>query len=158
MKKNINSNSGITIAALIITIIVMMIIAAISVYEGRELIAKSRIQTLEANMLKIQAKAKAYAEEIDAKIWTINNSNDKENKRKEEFSSKGLTRIGETDTYTVTNDGLVKMGLNDLKNEVYTVIYSNEYKSIDVQYSEGVSYKGNTYTKLSELEHVLSQY
>ena len=73
MMKN---NSGITLLALIIIVIVLIIIASISVYEGKELIAKSKVQTLETNMLIIQAKAKSYAEEIDAKIWTDNNKDE----------------------------------------------------------------------------------
>ena len=75
MKKN---NSGITLMVLIITIIVLIIIASISVYEGKELIIKSKINTIKTNMLTIQAKAKSYAEEIDVKIWA---ESDKDTKR-----------------------------------------------------------------------------
>ena len=86
MNKLIKKDSGITLVALVITIIIIMILASISVYEGKQIIAKSKVQTLETNMLTIKAKAKVYAEEIDAKVWTYKDS-EKGAKRDEEFSS-----------------------------------------------------------------------
>ena len=85
MRKN---NSGITLLVLVITIVVLTIIASITVYEGKELIDKSKVQTLETNMLTIQAKVKAYAEEIEAKVWALEDgagNNQKDGKRKSEF-------------------------------------------------------------------------
>ena len=38
MKKKLKKNSGITILALVITIIIMMIIGSISIYEGKQVI------------------------------------------------------------------------------------------------------------------------
>ena len=84
MKKN---DSGITLLVLVITIVVLTIIASIAVYEGKELIEKSKVQTLQTNLLTIQAKAKAYAEEIEAKIWTENDETRKANKRNELFAN-----------------------------------------------------------------------
>ena len=89
MKRN---DSGITLLALIIMIIVLIIIASISVYEGRELIEKSKVQTVETCMLTIQAKAKAYAEEIESKIWN-KGDNDKESAKITNFDNKGFFRI-----------------------------------------------------------------
>lgn len=163
MKKN---NSGITLLALIIIIIVLIIIASISVYEGRELIAKSKVQTLETNMLTIQAKAKSYAEEIDAKIWTEKEDN-KDSKRNEEFAKKEFkspsveipSEVNDTNCvfYQISEKGLTDMGLDDLKNEIYIVSYGkDDYKNIDVIYPKGVSYKKVTYYTLSKLKNALS--
>ena len=146
-------NSGITLVALVITIIVMMIIASIAVYEGKELIQQSKIQTIETNMLTIQAKAKAYAEEIDSKVWALS---DKESKRENEFEKKGLENVGEKQ-YKVTNDGIEKMGLSDLKGDEYIVEFDSDYKVRDVIYSKGIKYKGETYNKLSEIQQVLDE-
>lgn len=155
MKKTINNNSGITLIVLVITVIVMTIIASIVVYEGKELISKSKAQTIETNMLTIQAKAKAYAEEIESKVWALGSN--KESERTSEFSSKGLTRENDTSTeYTVTDTGLENMGLSELKGEVYVVIFSNNYKTIDVEYSQGIKYEGKTIKLLSELQKALS--
>lgn len=163
MKKN---NSGITLLALIIIVIVLIIIASISVYEGRELIAKSKVQSLESNMLTIQAKAKSYAEEIDAKIWTEKEEN-KDSKRDEEFGKKGFenpsveipSEVDNTNRvfYQISENGLTNMGLDDLKNEIYIVSYDkDDYKKIDVIYPNGVTYKGTQYFTLSKLKNALS--
>lgn len=181
MKKN---NSGITLMALVITIIILVVIASISVYEGKELIAKSKVNTLETNMLTIQAKAKAYAEEIDAKIWTDsdsasdvdeNGNTPKDNARNTEFTSEkkafsgpvnninqsALQQVSQEITnnyvaYQVTGNALTIMGLGEIKDETYIVIYSKDnYKQMDVIYPNGVSYNNNIYYTLSALQEVL---
>ena len=164
MKKN---DSGITLIVLVITIIVLIIIVSITVHEGKDLIIKSKIQTLETNMLTIQAKAKVYAEEIDSKIWT---ETDKDSARNTEFLDKGFknpttsidTKYINIDTtnyvaYEVTDTALTKMGLDDIKDETYIVLYDKEdYKKMDVIYPEGVIYNKNQYYALSELQNVLN--
>jgi len=182
MKRN---DSGITLIVLIIIIIVLIIIASITAYEGKELISKSKIQTLENNMLTIQAKAKAYAEEIDAKIWTESDSESdvdengntpKDVARNKEFTAPkigftGPINITNSDilgqisqeitnnyaAYEVTGDALVNMGLKDLKNEKYIVIYSKDnYKLMDVIYQNGVKYEKTMRYTLSNIQSVLS--
>lgn len=163
MKRN---DSGITLIVLVLIIIILIIIASISIYEGKELIAKSKVQTLETNMLTIQAKSKAYAEEIDAKIWT---ENDKDLARNTEFANKGFENpsssldskygIELTDyiSYTIEEEALSAMGLDDIKNEKYIVVYAkNDYNKIDIIYVNGVKYKKVTYYTLSNLKNALS--
>ena len=153
MKKN---NSGITLVALIITIIVMIIIATISLYEGKEIIQKSKVQTIQTNMFSIQAKVKAYAEEIDAKVWALSN---KEEKRKSEFNNRGLNGPNSNEgklEYTITQDALKKMGLETLNASDYTVVFNTSYTDIDIKYNPGIKYKNVTYTTLSGLEEVLN--
>lgn len=161
MNKIMKNNKGITLAALVITIIIMIIIASIAVYEGTEMISKSKVQTIQTNMLTIQAKAKAYAEEIEAKVWALKEGtgeNKKEGKRQKEFKNKGL--IGPTESngkleYTFDDDGLKNMGLDELNASDYIVIFSNDYNSIDVKYKNGIQYENNTYYTLSELEQAM---
>ncbi len=181
MKKN---NSGITLLVLVITIVVLTIIASITVYEGKELIDKSKVQTLQTNMLTIQAKTKAYAEEIEAKIW-VKDGDEKETARNNGFLDKGefkrlpyqednLTQThlehlseeiksGGYSAYLVTGSALEKMGLNDISNEIYYVVYNqkeneneNDSMLIDVIYKEGIRYNKNTYYTLSEIQNALS--
>lgn len=154
MKEMVKNNKGITLAALVITIIVMTIIASIAVYQGKEIIAKSKVQSLETNMLTIQAKARAYSEEIESKVWALS---DKEDQRTQAFSEKGLTRINSTDEYTVENTALTAMGLGELTGEEYTVIFSDNYKSIDVKFTAGIKYNNKLYYKLSEIQTALRE-
>jgi len=154
MNKLIKRNSGITIIALVLTIIIMMIIMSIAVYQGKDIIRKAKLQTLETNMLTIQAKAKSYAEEIDAKVWALGDN--KESKRDELFSEKGLEKTA-TNEYKVTDEGLETMGLDELKGEEYTVIYSNDFNSIDIKYGSMVTYNNKSINKLSELQKELGE-
>ena len=55
----LKNNSGITLIALSVTIIVLLILVSISASAGTKIISKSKAQTLETNMLTIQAKVKA---------------------------------------------------------------------------------------------------
>ena len=181
MKRN---DSGVTLLVLVITIVVLTIIASITVYEGKELIDKSKVQTLETNMLTIQAKAKAYAEEIEAKVW-VKEGEAKETARDKAFLDKGefkrlpfqeenlsqahLNHLSDEiktegySAYLVTGSALEKMGLNDISNEIYYVVYNqkeneneNDSMLIDVIYKEGIRYNKNTYYTLSEIQNVLS--
>ncbi len=171
MKKN---NSGITLLVLVITIVVLTIIASITVYEGKELINKSKIQTLETNMLTIQAKAKAYAEEIEAKIW-VKEGDDKESARNTEFQSKKFTNSVSVDSsilnqvneevisdgyyaYTVTGEALTDMGLDDINTETYIVVYnSSDCKKIDIIFPEGIKYNKKSLYTLSEIHKELTK-
>ena len=159
MKKIIN-NKGITLMALVVTIIVMMIIASIAVYEGKEIVDRSKVQTLQTNMLTIQAKAKAYAEEIEAKVWALSNENNKkEDKRKMEFALKGFTNPTSNNgkiEYTINDTALKTMGLDDSKASDYTVIFSSDYSDIDIRYNPGIKYEKKIYNLLSDLQEGLS--
>ena len=176
MNKKIRSNSGVTLAVLVITIIVMIIIITVSVNVGKDIIKKSKVQTLETNMLTIQAKAKSYAEEIEAKVWAYSGS-EKDTKRNAKFEEKKMWCVEQADISHfldyVSNDeiqedpvaywvksgsgeALEVMGLDDIKDEQYIVIFSKiNYKQMDVIYPEGVTYGGNSYYTLSALQKKL---
>lgn len=78
MNKKVKNEKGITIIALIITVVVLVIIASISITAGSQLIQEAKTQTIETNMLAIRAKAKSYAEEIEAATWALSSSEDPE--------------------------------------------------------------------------------
>ena len=170
MKNCIQKNSGITLIALTITIIIMMILASISIYEGKGIIRRSKMQTLETNMLTIQAKSKSYAEEIEAKIWT---ESDKSSARDDEFSNRGFDNATSTVTteqlnqisdeiknsyvaYTVNKYALKNMGLGELKEGEYLIIFNeNDYNLMDVIYINGAEYNENIYYSLSSLQEAI---
>ena len=124
-------------------------------------------------MLTIEAKAKAYAEEIEAKIWN-KSGGEKDSARNTKFSEKHMNVVSDVGqgvdkvsndiksdylAYEVTNQALTDMGLEEVdteENEKYIVIFSKEnYKLMDVIYYTGVTYKGETYYTLSDLKDVL---
>ena len=60
MQKNIKKENGITLIALGVTIIVLLIIASIGVYSGKETIKQAQLEEMRTTMLLIQAKSKEY--------------------------------------------------------------------------------------------------
>lgn len=56
--KVIREQKGVTLIVLVVTIIVLLILAAITMYGGTDMIDKSRLEGLKTNMLLIQTKAK----------------------------------------------------------------------------------------------------
>ncbi len=179
MSKFKKSESGITLIALVVIIVVMLIIASISLYEGTQLIDKAKVQTLETNMLTIKAKAKAYAEEVDAQTWTENEESSRVDERKAIFADKykmQSTQIideimpqvhseinpSNYEAYIISANTLDKMGLQDIEEDLnegdYIVVYdSNNYKEMDVIYTRGITYNKGVYYTLSELLSVLGE-
>lgn len=179
--KKIRNENGITLIALVITVIVLFIIAGISIMKGTDLVNTSKAETIETNMLTIKAKAKEYMENVDAKTWATNQK-DKENKNREELTGKyKLTLIEdvssyinnsewyqETDTYTyysIEKVALDNMGLSEMYEEgkIYIIKYPQEPTSgsrdadlkLDIIYANGIEYKGRIYYNLSNLENAL---
>ena len=64
----IEENRGVTLITLVISIIVLLILAGITVYTGKESIKKAKLEELRTNMLLIEAKAKEYVEEANFKM------------------------------------------------------------------------------------------
>ncbi len=168
MMDKMKKDSGITLMALIITVIIMAIIASISIYEGRKIIKTSRIQTKETNMLAIEVKAKAFAEEIESKTWTEKDETKKDEARNTEFNERGMeaTEVSEEAlsqvsneitteyaAYLVTADALNKMGLSGVEDSKYIVIFSkNDYKLMDIIYIDGIEYNNKKIYTLSNLK------
>ena len=65
MKDIIEKNNGVTLLALVITIVVLLIIAGITVYEGKETINRAKLEELRTNMLLIQADTESIISGID---------------------------------------------------------------------------------------------
>lgn len=167
--------SGITLISLVITIIILLIIASIAVYEGTEAIKNAKVQTLETNMLTIRAKGKSYGEEIEAAIWALSDEK-KTDKKNELLSSYGMTLTtidnnivsqlssdvsSDYEVYEISGM-LEKEGLSDIQKDVndgqYVVIYNSaDYTKIDVAFTGGVLYNGSTYYTLSALQEVYSE-
>ena len=86
--KKINEN-GVTLIALIVTIIVLLIIAGISIYTGTKTIKEAKLEELKTNMLLIEAKARGLVEETNFQLGPDQQNNDKLGEiRKAEYEDK----------------------------------------------------------------------
>lgn len=77
----IKNNNGITMIALVVTIIVLMILAGVSIMYGTDAVSKVKQEGIITNMIAIKSKAKVLAEEVNAKIWA-GDDNDQERIKK----------------------------------------------------------------------------
>ena len=61
-------NKGVTLIALTVTIVILLIIAKIAIYNGKETIQRANLEALRTNMLLIEAKAKGLVEEANFQL------------------------------------------------------------------------------------------
>lgn len=168
----LKEEKGISLSVLVIMIIVIIILAGISINQGTELLKTTNVETYVTNMITIRAKAKVYAEEVNAETWDVQ---DKSTKRTELYAEKyNMTKpaneselIAKVDDsvnkgngcecYEITKETLSKMGLDDLAKETndgdYVVVYdAGDYTNLDILYTPGINYEGNTYYTLSSMQ------
>lgn len=164
-----NKNRGVTLISLVITIIVLLIIAGISVYSGKEIIKKARLEELRTNMLLIEAKAKQYVEEANFKMG-INPDDDKKSEVRTEVyidtaklaSASDMTTdssIPTSECYKLTQEAIESWGLNEIeleKEEKYLIQFNDtiteENTSLSVEIYNTKGYNG-VYS-LTEIESI----
>lgn len=170
----LRENKGITMLALMVTVIVLIILARVSLVIGTKVTSQIRVDSYYTDMITIKAKAKVLAEEVNAQIWNLEGE-DKENKRRElylsnynmkaeelteEFKQQIDPSVGENEQgFLVTKVTLEKMGLSGMdESRNYIVIYNiNDYTKIDVIYKPGLEYNGSMYYSLSRLQKDLKE-
>ena len=161
----VKNNKGITLVALVITIIILLILASITIYSGKESIKKAQLESLKTNMLLIKAKAKEYVEQASFKNG-VNKSEISEEAKNElkgkeanasDYSKQNITINGGEILYKLTSDNLKEMGLKDVKlgsNEEYLVKYNIKDVTVEVYNTSGYENNGTTVYSLSELEKI----
>lgn len=149
------SENGITIVSLVITVVVLIIVASITVYTGTGVIKQATLQTINTNMMLIQAKTKTIAEQAKFNNDTSNYkgilvSDISGDKNIDKLVNEGI--IEDTSKcYMLTEEDLSNMGLEKISiDEGYIVNYDTE----DIIYVKGVEKDGKTYYKLSELKEL----
>lgn len=167
------NNKGVTLASLVITIIVLLIIAGITTNLSNEIIKQAKLQDLKTNMLLIQAKAKTLAEEVNFETANLDPNNTehaekigtiKTNKLigtafesctetiKTAATSAGVTEP--TDFYYLSQENLLQMGINiEVPEGAYYLVKYN-FEDTEVVYTAGYKYEGVVYYKLSELNNI----
>lgn len=150
------SNKGITIVALIITVIIMLILATVTIEFGTGEIEKAKFEDLKTTMLLIKGRAQIVA--------------DKESFG-ETYDNEGMVKLSEASGYNVSNLQSIFNSLADtsnlyiweqtaMANNNIDVTITNEdffvidYSTGEVYYSLGYTYEENTYYSLSEMQNV----
>lgn len=150
------NDKGITLTSLVITIIVMLIIATITVNYGKESIKKAELENLKTNMLLIEAKAKEYVEQANFKVGNSNQYSNGEDELKgvKLVGNGGYEYIEIADgtyefLYDVTEQ-LNDMGLKNVElksNEKYLVKYNVKDANVEIYNTIGHKFEENGVTQ-----------
>ena len=170
------NNNGITMITLVITIIILLILAGVSIGTGNNIIKQSNLENIKTNMLLIKVKAKEYVENANFKLGTnFETSTDKESRiigAKEELKGEEINDTSifnenidiskeqlTTDNsnyiyyYKLTTENLVKVK-SDERNGWYIIKYDIKNSEIEVYNTKGFKNKENTYYSLSDLQNI----
>lgn len=155
---------GVTLIVLVVTIIVLLILASITMYGGTDMIDKSRLEGLKTNMLLIQTKAKEYVENAKFQLGIKPEEATEPMKEKARLELEGedkgtkvnvgdpianeVTRIGISQTeieqgnvYWLSTSNLEKMGIkgtkSDEKSGYYIIVYNMEEISAEIYNTVG---------------------
>lgn len=147
---------GITIISLIITIILMLILASVSIRFGKNEINKAKLEDIKTTMLLIKGKATIV---IDKEEFG------------ESYDNTGMIKLSEASNYDTSKLQEIFGELSDtsnlyiweqpaMNNNGIDVTITNtdffviDYSTKEIYYSLGFEYEGNTYYTLTDLQKI----
>lgn len=157
---NLKKENGITIIALVITVIIMIMLAGVSVYYSSDAIKKGKLEDIKTNMISIKTKAKIVVEEYNFKdienLVGTKLDNDVEqagiqfgtykipDELQKIFEAKdenGENKFDITRLYVWTKEDLASQSLSaiNIDNEAFYIVYYNleNTNECEVYYSKG---------------------
>lgn len=144
--KILKEEKGITLIALVITIIVLLIIGGISIMGGTDILNTAKAETIETNMLTIKAKAKEYMENVDSKNWALDDKEVKDEYdglTKKEFENREQLK-GDKYQLTLIEDETSYGNYSSWYEEGYTY-YELEKKALDKMDLSNIYEDGKVY-------------
>lgn len=145
---NLKVENGITIIALIITIILMLILAGVGMHFGSGALDKAKLEDIKTDMISIKTKAKIITEQYNFKdIEDLVGSNASD----EEIQKLGITEKEKNQIRKLNSEDLSNQGLSSIEGDVYVVYYDKANpNNCEVYYLNG--YQGKY--SLSELQDI----
>lgn len=130
---NLNKEKGITLIALIITVILMLILIGVGIDYGTDSIDKAKVEDIKTDMISIKTRAKIIAEQYNFK--------DIESLVGSQISDEEAQKLGITNSEQIrkwSGDDLNNQGLSTIEGDIYIVEYSLEDPNkCEVYYLEG---------------------
>lgn len=161
---NFNKENGITLVALVVTVVVLLIIAGIGINTGMTSLKKVELEEIRTNMLLIQAKAREYVEEANFKIGKETDATKIQEIKKEIYVTNNKLEEANTtnvpnnpgsisleNCYIVTQETINLWGLKEIKidnNERYLVEFKENEMEVEIYNTKGYNGKYS----LSEIE------
>lgn len=170
------NNKGITMVALVITIIMILIITGISIGTGSNVIKQTQLENLKTDMLLIKVKGKEYVENANFNLGTkFSEATEQEKTARiekakaelkgtemQEISIPGQNiNISEDNTkniyyYKLTTEELAEIGLSNLKsdnkNGWYIIKYDVANEEVEIYNTKGFEVENKKYYSLNEIE------
>ena len=162
---NIKETKGITLVALVLTVMLVILVAGISFQEGGNVIKQTELEGLRTNMLLMQAKSKEYVEKA-----IFNMGIDPDDTKKEEARNKiyvdeaklekaekipSKFNIGDNEIcYWITEEALNSWGLNEVKlseDERYLIKFDETNETAEVYATKGFDGKYSL-TDINQIE------
>ncbi len=149
MKKEINSAKGITLIALVVTIIVILILASVGTYNGIEAVKTAQLNKFMSEMKIMQVQVNNIydkyknGEEIIANIGKLPSTSSKADNVFQESTSGIVDRSGYRyfDTETIK-----QLGIEGVEGEFFVNIEKRSIISVD-----GFEYNGKTYYTMDQI-------
>lgn len=156
LKCVLRQTNGITIIALIITIIVMLILVTVGIEYGTQEVEKAKLEDLKTTMLLIKGRAQIVADKEDFG---------------ESYDNTGMVKLLDASNYDLSSlqptlDELedtsnlyiweqTAMDNNNIDVEITnTDFFVIDYSTGEVYYSLGYIYEGNTYYSLTQMQNI----
>lgn len=177
MKINRKNENGVTLIALAITIVVLLIIAGIAIFNGKDTIKRANLESIKTNMMLIEAKARECVEEANFKLGPNGEKKDEIStiradvygdetedgaklKQISELTSEKPdveipSQIPQDETvYWVTPETLEKWGLSKIEleeGEVYLIKFDETAVTVEIYNNLGFDNKYSL-TEINEIE------
>lgn len=138
---NLKIEKGITIIALVITIILMLILTGVGMYAGGYALNKAKLEDIKTEMISIKTRAKIIVEQYNFKdIETLVGSNITE-EEKEKIQLKEKIEVLKEDEYEIlkwNSNDLAGQNLSTIEGDKYIVFYDlKDPNNCEVYYLEG---------------------
>ncbi len=164
------NNKGITIVALIITVILLLILAGIGIGSGGKTLARLKLEEMRTNMLLIEAKAREYVENANFKLG-IGTDDEKKQRidiakaelKGEELNTKPNYIISTNANefvfyYKLGEEHLKEMGMpkieSNSKDGEYVIEYDIDKATIEVYNSKGYKKDNQEYHSLEDIKNL----
>ena len=138
---NLKNEKGITIIALIITIILMLILVGVTVKVGTKEISKAKLEDIKTEMISIKTRAEIVKDKYDLK--DIDNLVGTKLSEATDYNTEAIVIPDESkeNCYIWTQEDLNSQELSSIKvdkDKFYVVYYGDD---IEIYYSKGVDGK-----------------
>lgn len=171
------SNKGITMVVLVLTIIILLILAGISIGTWNNVIEQSKLENLKTNMLLIEVKSKEAAQNANFNLGTsydtivdTNQKNERLQQTKLQLKGEIIENVNElnigvekgTDELEffcrLSTEDIINMGITNIdsddKNGYYIVKYDIRNIGVEIYNTKGFKVENKTYYSLTDIQNL----